>query len=87
MPPILYDWFGSKDLPTVGPPNCEEKKEECTSKCEAEKSKCVSNAAVATTSGGRRKKSLKKGGRKSRKSRSYRSTSRGSKSRRSKSRA
>ncbi len=86
MPGLFSNMFGA-DLPTVGPPTCEEKMQECTSKCEAEKSKCVPTAAVAATSGGRRKKSLKKGGRKSRKSRSYRSTSRGSKSRGSKSKS
>lgn len=86
MSDIFTNIFGTSQ-PAVGAPTCEEKMEECTSKCEAEKSKCVPTAAVAATSGGRRKKSLKKGGRKSRKSRSYRSTSRGSKSRRSKSRA
>jgi len=81
MPSILYNWFGSKDQPAVGPPNCEEKMEECAAECKRKNPDC------APTSGGRRKKSLKKGGRKSRKSRHYRSTSRGSKSRRLKSRA
>ena len=80
MSDFFTNIFGTSQ-PTVGAPTCEEKMEDCTSKCEAEKSKCAPTAAVAPTSGGRRKKSLKKGGRKSRKSRSYRSTSRGSKSR------
>ena len=86
MSDFFTNMFGpsskEEEKPTaVSAPTCEEKMEDCTSKCEAEKSKCVPTAAVAPTSGGRRKKSLKKGGRKSRKSRSYRSTSRGSKSR------
>ena len=85
MSEIFTNWLGPRQE-TVSPPTCEENMKECTSKCEAEKSKCVPTAAVAPTSGGRRKKSLKKGGRKSRKSRSYRSTSRGCKSRGSKSR-
>jgi hypothetical protein len=75
-------WSSGKEeekLPTVGAPTCAEKMEECSAKCKSEIPEC------ASTTGGRRKKSLKKGGRKSRKSRSYRSTSRGSKSRGSKS--
>ena len=69
-----------KDL-TVGPPTCDDKMQECAAKCKSEIPECAPTAAVAPTSGGRRKKSLKKGGRKSRKSRSYRAKSRGSKSR------
>ena len=72
-------WPSSKEvekLPAVGAPTCVEE-------CEA---KCATHTTDAPTSGGRRKKSLKKGGRKSRTSRSYRSTSRGCKSRGSKSR-
>lgn len=76
-------WSSGKEvekLPAVGAPTCAEKMEECAAECKRKNPDC------AATSGGRRKKSLKKGGRKSRTSRSYRSTSRGCKSRGSKSR-
>jgi hypothetical protein len=54
----LPSMFG-KDETTVGPPDCSEKMESCVDKCKHQHKECEKK------SGGRRRKSMKKGGRKS----------------------